>query len=252
MSDKDTPKVISLGYRCEVAWQIRAMFGVEAAMPFDWLYTPLTSIPLMLEDCFQHMADPRWLEPFEEVRLERRFVTVINRRYHVLLPHEFPQTEERSIVPDWRDHIPEVASKWAYLSDRWRQTLAAGGPIVFVRRGGELRLAHFQEGEVRRAPLDPLGPGDTLSDAMLAIHRKYDDALQPTSPQDYLDLLRALHTFVPDCRFMVADPGCDLSDTDIMTANVGLPGPEDWPDPMNYWKGPAAAWRRALGRAAGD
>ena len=245
------PTVISLGYRCEVAYQIRAMFGVEAAMPFDWLYTPLASIPLMLDEGFQHMADPRWLEPFEEIRLGRRFVTIINRRYQVVLPHDFPETAEHSVVSEWRDHIPKAASKWAHLAERWRETMAAGGPIVFIRRGGDLRLENFQEGVVRRAPLEPLGPGETLHDAMLSIYRNNDEALQPTSVQAYLDLLNTLRTAAPDCRLLVAEPGCDLAGSDILTASVGLPAPGDWPNPLDYWKGPTSAWRQALARIHG-
>ncbi len=252
MGDSRAPTVISLGYRCEVAHQIRAMFGVEAAMPFDWLITPLASIPLMLEEGFQHMADPRWLEPFDQVRLGRRFVTVVNTRYQVLLPHEFPQTAERSIVADWRDHIPAVASKWAHLSDRWRQTLAVGGPIVFVRRGGELRLATFQEGAITRDPMAPLGPDETIRDAILSVYRIEEKALQPTPAQAYLDLLKSLRAAAPNCRLLVADPGCDLARTDILTASVGLPGPEDWPDPLDYWKGPTSAWRQALRQIESD
>ncbi len=49
-------RVISLGYRCEVAHRIRTRFGDDRAMPFDWLITPLSSIPLMVEDEFRQMS----------------------------------------------------------------------------------------------------------------------------------------------------------------------------------------------------
>ena len=245
MGSKDRVTVVSLGYRCDVAYHIRAHFGVEAAMPFDWLVTPLASIPLMLEDGFRHMADPEWLEPIETTRRGRSLVCMTNRRYQVLMPHEFPVAADQSLAPDWRQHVPEVAAKWAHLSDRWRRTLDSGAAIVFVRRGGHLSLRHLLEPTTEASGGNGSGIDPGANDVVLETQRA-EAALTPTPPEAYLDLLRALRGGAPSCRLLVVDPGCDLEGTDILTCKVGLPAPADWPNSGDYWKGPPQAWRRAL------
>ena len=245
MSSKHRVTVVSLGYRCDVAYQIRAHFGVEAAMPFDWLVTPLTSISLMLEEGFSHMADPEWLEPFETTRRGRPFVCMTNRRYQVLMSHEFPVGADQSLAPDWRRHVPEVAAKWAHLSDRWRRTIECDAPIAFVRRGGHLSLQHPMASSQEAGGENGSGIDPIVNDAVLET-RRAEAALTLTPPDAYRDLLCALRRAAPTCQLLVIDPGCDLRDSDILTATVGLSGPADWPNSSDYWKGPPSAWRRAL------
>ena len=212
------PRVISLGYRCEVAHQIRTRFGDERAMPFDWLITPLSSIPLMVEEEFRHMIDPAWLEPAEVVRRGRVVTTVVNRRYQVLIPHEFPQDAARSLAPDWREHLPQARAKWEFLAERWRSAMATEQPILFVRRGGDVRLP--------------------------------DKALMPTSARGHLEVLAALRSVARDCRLLVVDAGCDLGGTGILTDSLETAGADDVAEDDETWSGPPQAWARVLDRVA--
>ncbi len=210
------PGIIGLGYRCEVAHQIRTQFGDQRAMPFDWLVTPLASIPLMVEESFRHMIDARWLEPIEIVRRGRPVMSVINRRYHVLVPHEFPQDAKLSLAEDWQDHLEAVAAKWAFLAERWRSVTAGGEPILFIRRGGNVSLP--------------------------------DKALTPTSAQDYLAVFEALRSVAKDCRLLVVDPECDLGGTGILTDSLGEPDLAEPDERDDTWTGPTRAWGPLLER----
>ncbi len=185
-------------------------------MPFDWLITPLSSIPLVLQDGFKRMVDPSCLEPIEIMRRGRPVTTVINRCYQVLIPHEFPEDGERSLAANWRDHLPEAAAKWDYLARRWRDMTAIHRPILFVRQGGNLRL-----------------PSKTVTE---------------TSAQDHLMVLEALRSVAKNCRLLVVDPGCDLSGTDILTDSLGEGTAQDRDKGEDAWMGPPEAWARVLAR----
>jgi len=208
---------VSLGYRCETAYRIRRHFGVDHALPFDWLITPLGSIAPMVAERFSHMADERYLEPIELHRFGRIEQGVLNTRYNVVMRHDFRETKDLRLAPDWRDDIPSVAAKWAHLAERWRQCMTSGKTITFVRRAGHVSLV--------------------------------DGRCLPTEAGDYHDLFDFLRAQAPRCRFVIADPTCDLEGEDICVGTIGTAVPTRWGDPAAVWKGPAGKWRKLLARA---
>lgn len=208
---------ISLGYRCEVAYQIRRRFGVHQALPFDWLITPLSSIARMVEEGFSHMADPVCLEPIDLERYGRIEQGVLNTRYNVVMRHDFRETEDLRLLPGWRDEIPDVAAKWAHLARRWEECLTSGKAITFVRRAGNISIVN----------------GDSL----------------PTKASQYHDLFDLLRKRAPRSRFIVADPHCDLNGNDILVGDIGAPSALFGREAADAWKGPSRKWRRLFTKA---
>src|ERR1700759_4264023 len=98
--------------------------------------------------------------------------------------HDFRETKDLRLAPDWRDDIPSVASKWAHLAESWRRCMASGRTILFVRRAGDISLV--------------------------------DGQCLPTPASAFRDLFESLRREAPRCRFVIADPHCDLAGEDIV------------------------------------
>lgn len=215
-----TPMFASLGGRCEVAWQISNIFGRQLSGPFDWLVTPLQSIPLMISERLKFITDRRFLEkshyfhPFNGKRLE----TVINTRYGVFLHHEFSRDESGGISDNWLEEVEQATSKWKFVTERWFDTITEAPDVIFVRQRG--RFSMPEEQELR------------------------------TCEEDYLLVLDALKTVCPQARLAVADPGCQLLSGMIETAEVGISGANDWTDSNDYWKGATNKWQPFLRKLA--
>lgn len=210
------PLLVSLGGRCDVAWQIHDAFGEMPAFPFDWLVTPLQSIPIMVEENFCDIADARWLEPSSYIHPfdGRTLATIINTKYNVFLHHEFERSADGRIVADWRSTLDTVQQKWRFVTGRWIDLLQTAGEVVFFRRRGCFSMP--------------------------------DERDEPTTQDDFEAALTALRQRAPRCRMVVADAGCNIRHDSIVACEIGNPGAADWPNPDDYWKGATSAWRRAF------
>lgn len=208
--------LLSLGGRCEVAWQIENLFGHQLSGPFDWLVTPLQSIPKLIQERFENIAQPddlqisHYFHPVTGARLE----TVLNRRYNVFLHHEFSRDKSGSISATWKDECPTVSDKWKFVAERWFDTLSRAPEATFIRRRGNFSMPDEKDVETR--------------------------------PSDYVEALRELQQICPTARLAVADPGCDLDHPGILTASIGPATPEDWAETGDYWKGATTKWQPFL------
>ncbi|WP_277757415.1 DUF1796 family putative cysteine peptidase [Achromobacter denitrificans] len=212
----DSRLLLSLGGRCEVAWQLENLFGHKISGPFDWLVTPAQSIPGLIQERFSRIADPdaldisHYIHPVTGARLQ----TVLNRHYNVFLHHEFSRSPSGEISADWRNEIGKVSEKWQFVVGRWFETLRKASNVVFVRRRGNFTMPEEQD--------------------------------LPTTEADYRNLLDSLDSISIAPRLAVADPGCEIAHERVYTATVGAAGPTDWADPGEYWKGATAGWQAFL------
>lgn len=213
--------LLSLGGRCEVAWQLEHLFGHKISGPFDWLVTPAQSIPVLIRERFCRIVDPdvleisHYLHPVTGACLQ----TVLNRHYNVFLHHEFSRAPTGEISADWRNQIGKVAEKWDFVVGRWFATLRDSSNAVFVRRRGNFTMPEEQD--------------------------------LPTTEADYRVILESLDSLSISPRLAIADPGCKVTHERVYTADVGPAGPADWSEPGEYWKGATTKWQpflRALGR----
>jgi hypothetical protein len=210
------PLFISLGGRCEVAWQIHDFFGDMPAFPFDWIVTPLQSVAPLVAENFSDVADARYLEPSIYIHPfnGRPLPTIINTKYDIFLHHEFGRDAAGQIVGSWRSTIDALQQKWRFLAGRWADTLRDTRDVIFVRRRGCFDMPHERD--------------------------------LPTTQSDFERTLGALRERAPGCRLVVADPGCRIDHEAIACCDVGDPGPADWPDIGDYWKGATGSWRRVF------
>jgi hypothetical protein len=205
---------VSLGHRCEVAWQLREFSGQEQAYPFDWLVTPLQAIPMMVEEDFAAIADPKYLRVTEYGG--GIGWSVENMRYKVLLHHEFKRAPDGRIVDDWRGSIEQVAAKFAYLRRRWIDLMESARQICFVRRLGCLEMPSERH--------------------------------MPTFAAHYEALFSAFGKRAPQASRFYMFCDCDevpVSDT-VFDVSIGNATALDWRLDEDRWKGRSVAYRNAL------
>jgi tetratricopeptide (TPR) repeat protein len=111
-----------------VAFQLRQHSGDNAAHFFDWLGTPVDGLIRTIE------ADFRVLKP------ERLYLTATGGRKNMVVDaetglrfsHQFPR-QGRSIPDDFLKDYDAFAAKFAFLAERFRNTVRTH-PVSFVRR----------------------------------------------------------------------------------------------------------------------
>lgn len=141
------PLIISFGTNCELTHNLRRVYGLEEAFPFDWWITPLTSLRPLIEGGFAF--------DIEDGNLERTAdrMSVMNRRWRILHHHDFPR-KDGQIRDDWRDFIAETARKYDALAQRLETRLdKSEAAAIFINGNGgheyltrEDRLACSQPG----------------------------------------------------------------------------------------------------------
>ena len=123
-------QIVSLGYDCRLAYNLRRAFGFTRAGPFDWWVTPLPALVAFLGDpAVERLYDPELLEP---VMTPKGVWAIRNAHYDIELHHEFPRGEDGMVLPGWRDQIEGPRSRTAFLLDRLL-TLTSGSRLLFVR-----------------------------------------------------------------------------------------------------------------------
>ena len=204
---------ISLGCRCDVAWQLRRAFGETAAYPFDWLVTPLSGVVGLLRNRFADLVNQKYLEV---VRYNAGW-TVMNTRYQVFLHHEFKRSPGGMIAEDWRNDVENVSEKYRFISQRFFDALKKEKNIVFYRRGGEFDM-----------------PGEMDL---------------PTSAKTVLELYEVL-SFHSRSNPTLVMLNCAETPTSkgIIKESVAAPSVEDTPERADYWKGSAAQYDTMFAR----
>lgn len=123
-------RLISLGYRCEVAFQLRMHSGDNHSHFFDWLLSPqITSIIEVLRRDFDVFA-PEHLAVRTNRMGERR---VFDQVTGVVMPHAFP-VNGRNVVDGFMATYSDFIAKMQFLARRFRDTVA-NDPVTLVRRG---------------------------------------------------------------------------------------------------------------------
>jgi hypothetical protein len=122
--------IVSLGYDCRLAYNLRRAFGFTRAYPFDWWVTPLPALLAFLDDpSVERLYDPALLEP---VMTPKGVWAIRNAHYDIELHHEFPRGEDGMVLADWPDHIDGPRSRTAFLLQRLL-ALPPGSRLLFVR-----------------------------------------------------------------------------------------------------------------------
>lgn len=140
---------ISLGHRCEVAWQINRHFDNRRDSFFNWLITPFESVTACLARRFVAFAALEHLAVVDlpNARTNLMFYqdTVVETRYRVDLHHDFKRND-RHID---RESIPHLATsvQTSYLKrgQQFMEDLQCEGAVLFIRRYGNFDVLNTQD-----------------------------------------------------------------------------------------------------------
>jgi hypothetical protein len=123
----DGPLVVPLGTHCFTAALLRRWGWRREAGPFDWLFSTIPMVTHVIEDDFARFLDPAEYQP---VPVEhRRAGPDANRVHHAFYRQRFGVEH----VFNHHDvHLPDVHQHFVRAVDRFRATLAADRPKLFI------------------------------------------------------------------------------------------------------------------------
>lgn len=118
-------KIISLGLDCQPAHYIRTLSKQTEAYPFDWLITPMETLPRILatgpESIFYDVAQ------FEDLHEKRPSnATIKHKDLGIVFFHDFPPNQALGA-------FSQVQSKYRHLASRWHSTLNENIAVLFIR-----------------------------------------------------------------------------------------------------------------------
>lgn len=129
-------EIISLGYRCQPAMQMRFNNLRSAAYPFDWLIVPFDSLCDLLENHFVGFLDAEHLEvrlnyyyQDDGGRASGNYPHIWEKKYNILMRHDF------EFNADFMRRYAEVKEKYDRRIARFYEALASGKHIYFIRQG---------------------------------------------------------------------------------------------------------------------
>ena len=120
--------LISLGSRCDVAFQLRMHSGENVAHFFDWLVVPPESLPKIFNRKFDVFA-PEHLERGAGAGTNPEITDVITG---VSFFHQFPLYAGK-FLPEFLIDYPSFIAKFRHLAKRF-EYYARSHPVTFVRR----------------------------------------------------------------------------------------------------------------------
>lgn len=122
-------RIVSLGGKCEVAYQARRLMGAERAYPFDWWTVPVEAIAPNLRSRFEETFK---VEHLTKIASPDRGTILKSLYGGTTHPHEFRFGED--IVPyDLGDISRRLTDKYAFLSARFYEDCGQGRTL-FVRQ----------------------------------------------------------------------------------------------------------------------
>lgn len=128
--------VVSLGTNCEVAYNLRAFYGIGRTGLFDWLITPLSCLPSLIQKHFA-LVDDDFGDALVRVDLTSTSDSVMHAPTGILLHHAFTRDKNNRIPRNWRAEIGAVADKFSFLGRRMDAWMAeARSPALFIKGSG--------------------------------------------------------------------------------------------------------------------
>jgi tetratricopeptide (TPR) repeat protein len=118
--------LISLGFRCDVAFQLRMHSGNNTSHFFDWLATPAGAISQIFDRRFDVFHPDHLVQ-----RSENNKDCVADRKTGVVFWHQFPLHQGALIAPHLLFYKP-FAEKFAHLGRRFIKTVHEQ-PVILVR-----------------------------------------------------------------------------------------------------------------------
>ncbi len=193
--------IISLGGRCQVAWQIRRRFpAMERAQVFDWLLTPFDAVRTAIADNFAAFCDPASWIAYPTTKPWFNHQHVMCEPYGTLSTHDF-----RNGVAIEAD-MAAVTAKYAFLAERWNAMFGQGRRFLMIH---QVIIDPPSEGSQERR----------ISSAEVLELQKY---LRFRYAHDTIDLL-------------VLSDAWGEEQSDVTRAHLPQPDPSKWQGPDGEW-----------------
>jgi hypothetical protein len=207
--------IVSLGASCTAAYQIRSYFGQEIAFPFDWLITPWSSMIELVTNGFVGFIDEEHLAPYKD------YFSIMNTKHPILHHHDFSR-EEGVVTPRWKDEVANVRGKYDYLCARWERVLDGCDSVLFVRHQGH---NHLDDELITRISVPEANSFCSLLE----------------------DKFHNLRFSVLFASAVAYDPQHVLHSKAIVS-EVRYTDFQEWPDPLDYWRGCTLDWKAVFDR----
>lgn len=118
--------IISLGYNCAPAYQIRLHKRLDESHFFDWLYTSAVAATQLISRDFKDFMQKG------DLQVTRNETEVLDSGSGIRFNHSFKEGGRTSQALIDRDHEQESA-KFSFLAERFRTACKSGDPIAFIR-----------------------------------------------------------------------------------------------------------------------
>jgi hypothetical protein len=125
--------IVSLGWRCATAYNLRRFFDFQTANLFDWWIMSDSALENILGN-----LDIEYLYNPSNLVLSPTRHTVIHSPSGALFHHEFPRkwnVPGQPVTENFEDHIDKPKKRSAYLMNRLRQLNKKQWRVLFVREG---------------------------------------------------------------------------------------------------------------------
>ncbi len=154
---------VSLGFNCEVAFQMRRVLGRDSSSFFSWNITPLAALSSLLDSRFAGILQPGNLSDHGDGVLVRD----ASHGYSFHSPFATPNPHDD---PAFAGKLAEFRVKVGYLLDKFAAIAASGEPVAYFHRTEEpdaraigehlMELLGRYHGEVRNFVLVLIQPQD--------------------------------------------------------------------------------------------
>ena len=121
-------EVISLGSRCQTAYQIRRLTGKTQAQVFDWMIAPHRGVVKAIETNFSDFMQLENLKRGVSASDEFKYRHIEDASYGILYQHEF--LNSASLEEDYQ----RIKSKYDFLIGRWNETMRSESKVLFIRQ----------------------------------------------------------------------------------------------------------------------
>jgi hypothetical protein len=163
-------KVLSLGYACDVAHQIRRILNQTEAYPFDWLLTPLDAIEKMIRTEFADFL--------HEANLRADEACVFDQSSGIRFLHDFTNLQ------NFHNELDGAKEKYHRRIARWLDLTRQKCPVLFVRSQKLHDRLPLIDYEAARRLLDVIGRHYTSISPHLLVVQPEDSTIPDRRGED--------------------------------------------------------------------
>ncbi len=120
--------VISVGYNCGAAYQIRLHTGLREAYFFDWLYSPIDAVAKVVNSNFRDL----FLR--ERIEINREGREVVDLHYGLRLNHSFKVNGVGLVLPELVErNLRAERDKFNFMAGKFVSALRSDERCAFIR-----------------------------------------------------------------------------------------------------------------------